>query len=177
MAWCSLRVVGYHRHKHHGYVWAPYRRTLSFHTAKAELQAPLGRQCSPAELPVLSQHCPSSRLLRPLAERGWTRGWRAALTCTAARLCCRQITDSQNKANKPCLELGSALFLQMLLWRSSAWFWQSGLGTQALKNYELTDFLVCCSAGWQLPLPHSPPPDGSLLTVQLRETKAQCSVQ
>lgn len=99
-----------------------------------------GSALAPAELPVLFQHHPGSCRPHLLAARGWARGWGAALTCTADSLCCRQVTDSQNKANKPCLELGSALSLQVFLWRSSAWFWQSGLGTQALKNYELLDF-------------------------------------
>lgn len=135
MTWCSLRVVGYHRHKHH--VWAPHRRTFSFHTARAEFQAPMGRQhfstsWAACAVPAPSQQPPPV----PLAARGW----RAALTCPADRLGCRQVTDPQNKANKPCLQLGSALSLQVLLWRSSAWFWQCGLGTQTLKSYELIDF-------------------------------------
>lgn len=137
MTWCSLRVVGYHGHRQHGYVWAPHRRTFSFHTAKAELQASVGRQHLGTSWAACAVPAPSqSRLLSPLAARGW----RAALTCPADRLCCRQVTDLQNKANKPCLELGSALSLQELLWRSSACFWQCGLGTQTLRSYELTDF-------------------------------------
>lgn len=106
MTWCSLRVVGYQGHKH-GYVWAPCRRIFGFHAAKAELQAPVGSSTwAQAELPVLFQSLLAAR------------GWRAALTCPAHRLCCRQVTDLQNKADKPCLELGSALSLQALLWKA-----------------------------------------------------------